>query len=443
MSGGQFERTELGHILRRTVALDGDTVRIETTLQSVAEEISAAEADKARADALVRPYDPPRVFAPANYRTTSADRNDWQKDAPTTSSGWLDRALALSQSGDDEGAVDAADHAITLNPLSSAAWANRGVYRFWTGDREGAASDLEKAVDIDPSERVAMNGHALLAMANQKYDDAVVELSRALRQVPGDEFALSLRAQAYLQLKQYDRALRDIDSLIAASSTPTQLKMMRIGVLEDAGRTDQADAEMNALALAEPANWLVLLNQAAQKLERGQAQAAHDILDRALALDPQRPESVLVTRFQASLALGRLDLAEQDAARVRETRSDDANSLNSLCWIAAKAGVLLDQALKDCDAALALAPASAAILDSRCRVLLQLGDTQGALAAYDAALAKAPELPASLYGRGLARIAAGRIEDGEADKAAAIEIDPDIADSFKSYPPLAQAAPAS
>jgi len=443
VSGGQVDRTELAHALRRTVSLDGDLVRIEVTMQSIADEISAADADKARADALVRPYDPPRVFAPANYRPTDADRAAWAKDAPTTSSGWLDRALALSQGGDAKGAVDAADQAVTLDPQNSAAWANRGVYRFWTGDREGATSDLDKAVDIDPSERVAMNGHALLAMADKRYDDAVVELSRALRQVPGDEFALGLRSQAYQELNQYDRALRDMDALIAARPTSTQLKMQRIGVLQDAGRPDQADTEMEALALAEPTNWRVLLNQAALQLERGRAQAASDTLDRALALDPERPESILMLRFEASVALGRLDLAQQDAVRVREAHPDDADTLNNLCWTAAKAGVLLDQALKDCDSALALEPDSAAILDSRGRVLLQQGDIPGASAAYDAALAQVPNLPASLYGRGLARIASGRAEEGEADKAAAIAIAPQVVDSFKAYSPPGQQPPAA
>jgi tetratricopeptide (TPR) repeat protein len=67
--------------------------------------------------------------------------------------------------------------------------------------------------------------------------------------------------------------------------------------------------------------------------------------------------------------------------------------------------------------------------------LLQRGDLTGALAAYEAALAIAPELPASLYGRGVARIASGQVEEGERDKAAAIALDPDTPTDFESYPP--------
>ncbi|WIY70280.1 DUF3857 domain-containing protein [Aquidulcibacter paucihalophilus] len=435
VSGGAVDRTELGHHTRRTMVLEGDLVTVDLSLRSLTDEITAAEADRVRAEDLTRRFDPPRVFPDRNYRPSDSDRAAWAADAPATASGWLDRALALSRSGDWAGAAEAAGRAIELDPTSSAAWANRGVYRFWTGDLEGAVADLEKAVDIDPSERVAMNGNALLAMNDGRFDDAVIELSRALRQAPGDDFALGTRAQAYLALEQYDRALRDIDTLIAGRPTDVPLKLRRIGVLEQAGRTEQADAEMDALAEADPSAPGVLLNQAALKLERGKAQEASEILDRFLASSPANPRSALILRAEAAIALGQLDRAAQDLATVREAAPADAEVLNNLCWTAATAGVLLDQALRDCDAALAIAPDSPAILDSRGRLLLQRGDLAGALAAYEAALAIAPELPASLYGRGVARIASGQVEEGERDKAAAIALDPDTPTDFESYPP--------
>lgn len=435
VSGGEVDRTELGHHLRRSVSLSGDLVTVETTFRSLTDEITAAEADKARADALARPHDPPRVFPARNYRASDADRTAWAADAPRTAGGWLDRALALSQAGDWAGAVEAASSAIALEPENSSAWANRGVYRLQAGDRDGGIADLEKAVDIDPSERIAMNGNAMLAMEDGRFDDAVVELSRALRQAPGNDFALRTRAQAWLGLEDYDRALRDIDTLIAGRPDDVSLKLWRIGILEGAGRSTQADAEMDALAQSNPSGRGVLLNQAALKLERGDARAASDILDRLLASSSEPPETALILRADASIALGRPDLAARDFTTVREANPADPDTLNSLCWTAARSGVLLDQALADCDAALAIAPGSAPILDSRGRALLQQGDPAGALTAYEAALAISPELPASLYGRGLALIALGRSDEGEAAKAAAIALAPETPEDFESYAP--------
>ena len=433
VSGGEIDRTELGYLLRRRVNLTGDLLSVEITIRSLVQEITAAEAEQAMAEEKARPWNPPRIFS-TNYRPNDADRAAWTADAPTTSGGWLDRALALYQVRDYPGAVAAAGHAIDLTPTNSNAWANRGIYRFWAGDREGAATDLEKAVDIDPSERIAMNGNALLAMSEGRNDDAVIELSRALRQAPGDDFALRMRSQAYRMLDQYDRSLRDIDALIAGQPADPKLKLMRVSVLEQAGRHDEAETDMDALALAQREDGSILLNQAALKLERGKAQDASDILDRALPLMSANSQSVLMLRAKASLALNRIDQAAADFATIRADGAA-AEELNNLCWTAATAGVLLDQALKDCDAALALKPDTPSLLDSRGRVLLQRGELDAALAAYDEALSKAPELPASLYGRGLVRIAKGQVEEGEADKAAATALAPNVAESFTNYRP--------
>lgn len=435
VSGGEVDRAENGHHVRRSVRLEQGDVTIETTMRSVASEISAEDAEAARAADAARPHDPPRVFAPANYAMTDADRAAVEADVPTTAAAWLDRAYALSRAGDSAGALEAADKAVELDPESSNAWANRGVYKFWVGDREGAAVDLEKAVDIDPSERIAMNGNALLAMVENRHDDAVIELSRALRQVPGDDWTLEMRTLSYMALEQYERALRDTDARIEGRPDDVALKLQRVAILNMADRTDEADAAMDAVAEAHASDRNVLLNQAALKLERGDAQAASDILDRVITDDVAASQSALILRGEASILLDRLDLAARDFETVRAARADDAMALNNLCWAAATRGVLLDQALKDCDAALTISPDAPSLLDSRGRVLLQQGKPQDALASYERALEKSPNQAASLYGRGLARIALGQTTEGEADKAAALALAPDIGVDFESYPP--------
>ena len=469
LSGGRVDRVELGHKLRRSVELSGDLMTVEFTRQSQAAEITAAEAEQSQAASRAQPHDPPRIFAPRSYRLSEADRKALAADTPTTASEWLDRAWALSQAGQNAEAIEAAAKAIILEPENSNAWANRGVYRFHAGDRAGAEADLEKAVDLDPSERIAMNGAALIAMSDRRYDDAVIELSRALRQAPGDVFALGRRAEAYAALKQYDRALRDVDALIAGREDSHEFKLMRLGLLEQAGRIDeaeamvaalvaarpddsvlkmerigflsrigrkaQAEAEMDALAAAMPSDRRVLLNQAVLKLELGKAPVAIDLLNAILPLYEDRPQSVLIYRAEAAVELGRLDLAEQDLATVRGQAAGDADMLNNLCWVAALKGVLLDQALKDCDAALAVAPNAGHVLDSRARVLLQMGDAARALAAYDAALAARPDFPGARYGRGLALEALGRVDEGRSEKASAVALSPTVVDDFKAYSP--------
>ncbi|RZJ41319.1 MAG: tetratricopeptide repeat protein, partial [Brevundimonas sp.] len=440
VSGGQFDRTELGYHMSRSLRIDGETATIEVLVRSLVPEITAAEAEAGRLATNTRPADYPRIIAPTGYRLTDADQAALSADIPTTESGWLDRAYALSRAGDNPGALDAAEQAVLLAPDSAAAFANRGVYKFWAGDREGAEVDLNRAVELDPSERIAMNGNALLANAEGRYQDVVIEMSRALRQVPADTFALNLRGRAYLAQGQYDRALRDIDALIAAAPSAVASKLLRLTILGVAEREPELNSALTDILQQHPDDPRVVGTVAAYRLQQDNAQESWDILDGLIRRQPQPDPELLIQRAEAAIKLDRIDDAIADFALVRAASPDNPGTLNGLCWTAALAGIMLDQALQDCDAALTLAPGSSAILDSKARVLLQQGKAAEALEIYDAALTKTPDLPASLYGRGLARIALGRTEEGEADKAAAIALYAGSAEAFENYAPVAEAA---
>ena len=449
ISGGEFDRTELGHHMRRVARIEGGVATIELSSVSLTNEVSSAEADAARAAEKARPFNPPRIFQSSRYVMNAADRAALAAATPTTAAGWLDRALTLSQARDAAGAVEAANHAVELDPSSSSAWANRGVYRYWNGDKTGAAADLAKAVDIDPSEPIAMNGHALLAMDEKRYDDVVVEMSRALRQDPADPFALDMRSRAYFELKQYDRAIRDADALIAAEPDEPKNRLRRYAFLKAAGRTAEALTALGAIHDADPSNVPVAMEYARMLIDSDEAGEALTVLDSMFAPQPEAENTgtpaerrmvdirgaPVVFRAEALMALGRLDEAAAVLASLRPGYRNDPGWLNNLCWAAATHGALLKEALKDCDAALALRPGDSAILDSRALVYLQLGAPQKALDDYKASLVAAPDRAGSLYGRGLARIALGQTEAGEADKARALELDSNAARPFRAYRP--------
>jgi tetratricopeptide (TPR) repeat protein len=72
-------------------------------------------------------------------------------------------------------------------------------------------------------------------------------------------------------------------------------------------------------------------------------------------------------------------------------------------------------------------------LEARALVYLKLGQLDKAIADYDAALKTNPKLAGPLYGRGMAKIRKGEIAGGNADTAAAKEINSKISDSFAVY----------
>jgi tetratricopeptide (TPR) repeat protein len=66
-------------------------------------------------------------------------------------------------------------------------------------------------------------------------------------------------------------------------------------------------------------------------------------------------------------------------------------------------------------------------------VQYKLGAFREAIADYGAAIAQNPKDAGSLYGRGMAKLKAGNIADGNADIAAAKAVEPDIADIYAGY----------
>jgi tetratricopeptide (TPR) repeat protein len=80
--------------------------------------------------------------------------------------------------------------------------------------------------------------------------------------------------------------------------------------------------------------------------------------------------------------------------------------------------------------ALSIQPSCANALHTRGFVNLKIGQPNGAIADYDAALRINPRQASSLYGRGIAKIRGGDVAIGERDISAAKALQSNIADEF-------------
>ncbi len=112
---------------------------------------------------------------------------------------------------------------------------------------------------------------------------------------------------------------------------------------------------------------------------------------------------------------------------------NNANYLNSRCFVRGLQKVQLDGALRDCDLALKAQPQKAShIIDSKGLVLYQMGRYPEALEAYNQALAIAPQQTPSLYMRGMTKQKLGDAAGGEADISAAKAVDANVASLFEN-----------
>lgn len=428
LEGGDQTLEGAGYRLERTGSLVDGVAEITVTTTSLAPEVSAADMAEARTRAETASALPLRLRAPADYAATAADaarREAGDSDVADL----IERAERLRNVGDYQGALALLDAAIEREPENAEALKARGRTRYAALDYDGARADYDRAVELDPADQAAAAAQGVVAYAQGRYDEAVVNLSVALRLDPADVRALSTRAAAYYQLRRWERALADYRSLMrAAPDSPAgvagQLKaLIRLDRLEEAESLVAARLEEDA-ADGAALDGLVRLEKRA-----GTPADALPALDRALV---EAPGSLEILRLRGRLraSLGDADGARADFAAMRALDPADPLLRNDVCWSQALEAFDLDRALADCDAA--LSAGEAAFIDSRAMVLLQMERYAEARAEYERALATEPDLPASNYGRGLARLALGDA-GGNDDLARARALDVDVAEDFAVF----------
>ncbi|MBU2270618.1 MAG: tetratricopeptide repeat protein [Alphaproteobacteria bacterium] len=418
MEGGGFR-------MERRGALTDGVAEVAVTLTSLTPEISADDMVAARTRAETASALPLRLRAPADYVATSGDAAR-QQPGDSDTADLVARAGRLSAAGDDDGALALLDAAIERDPDNAEAVRARGAARAAARDFDGARADYDHAVDLDPADQAAAVGQGLAAYGQGRYDEAVVAFSVALRLDPSDVTALSARGAAYYQLGRWERSLADYRALkTAAPSSPTGA----FGELRALIRLDRGE-EARALIAArlddDPADDVALDSLVRLDRRAGRPEQALPVLDRALETASDST-SLLGLRGQLRASLGDAAGARADFSAMRGMGPGDPVLLNNVCWAQALEAFDLDQALADCNAA--LAAGEAAFIDSRAMVLLQMGRYEEARADYERAVAAAPDQAPSIYGLGLARLALGD-EAGREDLERARRRDIDVAEDF-------------
>ncbi|ATU66939.1 tetratricopeptide repeat protein [Piscinibacter gummiphilus] len=156
-----------------------------------------------------------------------------------------------------------------------------------------------------------------------------------------------------------------------------------------------------------------------QLAEANRVDEAMAELSRALALDPRQQ---LALRDRAILlhAAGRQAEALADIKLAAELKPDDMRTVGALCVIRV-AAERSDAGLADCDRALTLPGSKANAWTSKGQAQLLLGRHAEAVAAFNEALLVQANHMRALFGRGLARQAAGDTISGRIDMSLALK----------------------
>ena len=233
-------------------------------------------------------------------------------------------------------------------------------------------------------------------VARRDYAHALADLTRAVELDPQNARYLRERAQLRLQTRQPFLAMQDLDAALKLTPDDAEAHLLRARLRASGRDRTGEEADLDAADTTAP-------KQADLRLDLGAALTRLDQNARAVA------------QFDQWLAF-------------HDGDSRQAAALNGRCWARARAGLDLDQALHDCDAALRLQPKTAAYLDSRGLVRFKRGELDRARADYDATLAIQPKQALAFYVRGVIKTRQGDATGAAADTAAALALNGQVAE---------------
>lgn len=486
-----------GVAYRRQASLEGNIFTIKRSERSLQPEFPAKDAAAAQATLRRLANQTAYLRKPLTYRFTDKEMETELAATLTTAAQFIDRGNSLLDRGRTDEAISDFTRAIALEPKNATALANRGIARVWKAEFAAAVADLDAAAAITPLHPVIFRARGLIAEQKGDSKAAIEAFTAALDIEPNQSFALGHRAIAHRQAGNDDAALLDSEAALKLNPQWVDLYLLRANIFRGRGEVDEALKQAAVLENGGFTDPYAFVAAASVYNAFKKREDAIRMYDRAIAISPEpyiylnrglrRPKSDIAGRkadFEAALKLdpkyadaltakARLEAENGNVAgaiaiysAVLHDASDDVDALvnrgiayvrsgdpvraekdfaqarakvskavdfNNICWIKATAGVALESALSDCNAALAKEPDFPGFLDSRGLVLLRLGRLDDAVADYDRALAKAPRMPSSLFGRAIAQARKGEKAKSDVDYAAALRANPDVEAEFEDY----------
>jgi len=286
----------------------------------------------------------------------------------------------------------------------------KGLRAHQSGRLEEAKSFYEQALTKQPGHPDALHLAGVVALQSGQAASAVDLIEQAIRQQPGHPGFHANLAQAYLSLKRPEDAQTAFRQAAKLHPHEPQFEVGAAICLAMQGRLAEAEQQLRETLRRHPRLALGWLNLAHAVKEQGRADEACDLYHRALQCDAALADAH--SGLGGALhALERLDEAEQ---AYRQSLALQPDSPAARCNLAS---VLIDrgefgQAVDICREALARARGFLELHLMLGAALVHQGRMAAALAAYEAAVAIAPDDPRAQWGRGYAQVECGATAEG-------------------------------
>jgi len=307
--------------------------------------------------------------------------------SPTVSAEtYFSRGNVKHDLGDFQGAIEAYDNAIRLNPDAAAAYGNRGVAKSDLGQHVAAIADYDVAIRLKSDDALAHYNRGVAKTYLGQYVAAITDYDTAIKLKPDFALAYYNRGAAKANLGQHFAAIADYDSAIRLDPDAAAAYGNRGVAKYNLGQHAAAIADYDTAIRLVPDDAKAYYNRGVAKYRLGQHVAAITDYNTAIKLKPDDAK----TYYNRGVAKGRLG---QHAA-----------------------------AIADWDSAIRLKPDLADAYYNRGVAKDDLGQHVAAITDYDMTIRLKPDYVEAYYNRGVAKARLNRTGEAKQDIRTALHL---------------------
>jgi tetratricopeptide (TPR) repeat protein len=210
---------------------------------------------------------------------------------PNYSEAYNNRGNARFQSGNNEDAIADYNQALRINPNYTDAYTNRGTIRSLLGDNQGAIADYNQALRINPNDAQAYNNRGVDRSKSEDHEGALADFNEVLRINPNDAQAYNNRGNARGYLGDNESAIADYNEALRINPNNSEVYSNRGNARFDLGDKKGAIVDFNQAVRINPNLAEAYYNRGNARSDLGEKKGAIQDFQKAAELFQQQGET--------------------------------------------------------------------------------------------------------------------------------------------------------
>ena len=335
------------------------------------------------------------------------------QNSPEIAADAMQRAHALAQAGDLQGAANICRTVLTRSPANVYALFMLGSIESQFGQFEQAVGHLGQAAKLSPQTAEILSSYGNTLLELKRYAEAIDVLTRAIKLQPQNQNALIYRGLALAQNGRPEDGIKDFERVLAIAPQSVFALHNRANALLQMNRHEEARRNIDAVLRIAPDHVAAMANRVVVLMHDKNFNEALKVIDKALSLEAGNAD-LWNTRGQVLQSLKHYDAAQKSYERALSLKPDLAAAFVNICNVLMEQQ-RLDDALAASASGIAVHPDSAPLHLLRGNILLHLGRRDDSLKSYDEAVAADPDYHEAHYHRGSTLLLTGRYGEGWRD----------------------------